>query len=187
MSFFYTGAFMHHNCSKKVPDGHPLRLFHERRAELDKIFHVYYKDGKRFLDEVEYEPYLFVKNGDPYAEPTSDFTTLRGEGLDKVTFDCYGDMRDKAIYNKIDNQLYYGSTNSNFVFLNDTYRGDVPYETDTIKSCSTSIFDPQILYFLLRSSFVFAWQAWRLAGGPPRATLSSERVNIPLPLPLPNF
>ena len=139
MSFFYTGAFMHHNCSKKVPDGHPLRLFHERRAELDKIFHVYYKDGKRFLDEVEYEPYLFVKNGDPYAEPTSDFTTLRGEGLDKVTFDCYGDMRDKAIYNKIDNQLYYGSTNSNFVFLNDTYRGDVPYETDTITVANIDI------------------------------------------------
>jgi DNA polymerase elongation subunit (family B) len=141
MTFFYTGAFMHHNVTTKVAADHPLHMFKERNRELDKIFHVYYEDGKRVLDTINYEPYLFVKNGNPNATPTSDFTNLKGEGLDKVMFDSYKDMKDVAVYNKNkgENQTYYGSTNPNFVYLNDTYRGEVSYDPSLITIANIDI------------------------------------------------
>ena len=93
-----------------------------------------YDSGKRFTDKVEYSPTLYVNASDG----SGDFKTIYGEGVKPVDL---GDMRSAREfcekYESVHNFPIYGSTDYEYVYLNEQYGSD--YDPTKIKVINIDI------------------------------------------------
>ena len=106
------------------------------REVRNSLFHIGYDDGKRFMDQHHYEPYMFVENP---ARP-SGFHSIDGKVLQRIEFPDMGAQRKYIWEHKdISNHKIYGSPNFQFVYLNDEYPGVVDYDMSLIKVINIDI------------------------------------------------
>ena len=94
-----------------------------------------YKNGKRFIDKVDYNPVLYM----PSRQPT-EYRTLDGQYVSPVQ---QGTMRDATEfikqYEDVGNFKIYGSTNFPYVYINEAYQGKVDYDPALIKIANIDI------------------------------------------------
>ena len=94
-----------------------------------------YKNGKRFVDKIEYNPTLYL----PSQKPT-DYRTLDGKYVSPV---LQGSMRDAGDfirqYEDVDNFKFYGSTNYAYVYVNEAYPGKIDYDPSLIRVANIDI------------------------------------------------
>ena len=70
------------------------------------LFHIGYDDGKRFMDQHHYEPYMFVEN---QARP-SGFHSIDGKVLQRIDFPTMAARRKYSWEHRgISNHKVYGS------------------------------------------------------------------------------
>jgi len=100
------------------------------RNKDNKLCVVGYRDGKRFSEEVECEPYCFV----PAQGLPTTFHSLKGIPLVKKTFTSRKHFRNAAaLYGNLDDQqIMYGFGHREFEivhnYINDRYSTDIEFE-----------------------------------------------------------
>lgn len=97
----------------------------------DRMLVIGYKDGKKYQEEVQYEPYLFVQ-----TNKKTPYKTLAGKPVEKKVFDNTYQARDYfKKYEGIHGYSIYGLTRYMYAYINDTYKGDVvDYDVELVKS-----------------------------------------------------
>ena len=106
MSFFYTNVFRRGN----------------------NIFVKGYDMGLRFEEKIHYNPYLFI------AAKNGDYRTIDNIAVKKLNFDSMKDARNFIDrYQDVSNFKYYGLTNFEYVYINDTFKDGFKYDIDKIK------------------------------------------------------
>jgi len=94
----------------------------------NRIYLRGYDKGIRVEEKINYTPYLFV----PKARGT--FKTLDGQPVEKVNFDSISEARDfLKNYEDVDNLSIYGLTAFPYLFIYDTYKGDIDYDPNQVK------------------------------------------------------
>jgi len=90
--------------------------------------------GIRTKEVVRYKPYLFLPS------EKGKYKTLDGKPVDKLNFDSVYEARDFIKrYEGVDNFEYYGLTNYQYLYIYDTYKGEVQYDPATINVVSIDI------------------------------------------------
>lgn len=94
----------------------------------NKIYVRGYDKGMRVKEIVDYCPYMFVPRSN------GQYKTLDGQPVDKVHFDTISAMRDFIKrYEDVQNMNIYGLTNFPYLYIYDTYPGDIDYDPNQIK------------------------------------------------------
>ena len=115
MSYFYTSVF----------------------SRGDKVFVRGYREGRRFSEVVNYKPYLFIP---ARRESSTEFRTLDGKPVEKLEFDSISDARDfLKKYEGVDNMEIYGLNNFPYLYIYDTFRGELNYDSSKINIISLDI------------------------------------------------
>lgn len=93
-----------------------------------------YGNGKRFHDEIEYRPYLFV------PDPEGEFKTIHDEPVTKREFKSVRDARKfLADMEGISNARVYGLTNFTYQFINDEFPDGFKFDPALIHIISLDI------------------------------------------------
>ena len=83
--------------------------------------------GLRYTDVVNYKPYLFISKSD------GKYKTLDGKPVDKLDFDSISEARDfLSRYEQVSNMDIYGLTAFPYLYIFDTFKGDVDYDPKKI-------------------------------------------------------
>ena len=102
-----------------------------------KILYIGYEDGKRFVETIRYQPYMFVES--PPGR-TSEWHNLMGKPVERMDFDSIHECREfYKKFNGIGNFPIYGLTNHVYLFLNDEYPNGVQYDPSLISVCNIDI------------------------------------------------
>ena len=102
-------------------------------AKNNKIFLRGYGAGKRFLDEITYQPYLFVPGDGEYRD-------IYGNSLIKQEFKNIRAARDFAdSYGLAVNGKVFGFTNYIYAYLNDEFPDKIDYDASLISVVSLDI------------------------------------------------
>lgn len=100
----------------------------------NKIYVSGYANGKRFNDDIDYKPYVFL------LDANGPYKTVDGYGAVKKQFESIKDARDFIkTYQGVDNFSYYGLTNWQYVYMNDDFPGIVDYNLKLISVVSIDI------------------------------------------------
>lgn len=103
----------------------------------DKIFLRGYKDGKRISDVISYKPYMFIP---ARQESITEFRTLDGRSVEKLKFDSIHDARDfNKRYADVSNMEIFGLNKFQYLYLYDSYHGDINYDVSLINIISIDI------------------------------------------------
>jgi len=103
----------------------------------DRIFVRGYRDGRRFAETINYNPYVFIP---ARKESQTEFRTLDGKPVEKLKFDSISDARDfLKRYDGVDNMEIYGLTNFPYLYIYDNFRGDIIYDRSKINVISIDI------------------------------------------------
>ena len=87
-----------------------------------------YDKGLRFTDKVNYKPYVFVPKQD------GKYKTLEGKSVEKLEFDSISEGRDFVNrYNDVSGMEIYGLSSWPYLYIFDTYKGDIDYDPKQIK------------------------------------------------------
>ena len=87
----------------------------------NKLMHRGFDNGRRFQEEVPYEPYLFVKGN---TNKDTGYTNIKGQPVEKIHFESIHEQREfTKQYKNIPNFEMYGLTNHPYLFINDEYPG----------------------------------------------------------------
>ena len=91
----------------------------------------YDENGRRAVSEVEYKPYLFVSS--PTGKP--DKVTLIGsKPLRRLEFSSISDARDwQEKYRDVSQMEWHGMNEWVYVFISDSWQGEVPYNQSLIR------------------------------------------------------
>jgi hypothetical protein len=107
-----------------------LRYYTNVARQGGKILHRGYEDGRAFIEEIPYQPYLFL----PSKNPNAHFKSLDGRPLEKVPFDDMWEMHKKLKeYEGVHNFQYYGTTNPVTTFIYDNYPGEIKFDPARIR------------------------------------------------------
>jgi len=94
-----------------------------------------YDNGRRFAERLDYNPTLYL----PSREPTK-FTTLEGTYVSPVMQGTISDaMEFVKMYDGVDNFSIYGSTNFQYVCIDEEYPGKLDYDRSLIKIANIDI------------------------------------------------
>ena len=90
--------------------------------------------GLRYTDVVNYKPYLFItKNGGKYK-------TLDGKPVEKLEFDSITEARDFINrYDQVSNMEIYGLTTFPYLYIFDTFKGDIDYDPKLVNIATIDI------------------------------------------------
>jgi len=100
----------------------------------DKIYVRGYEDGQLVEEIVPYKPYLFL------TKPNGFYRTLDGKTCDKMQFESISDGKDFIErYTDVSNMDIYGLTHFMYVFMYDTYPGEIQYDPSLISVVSIDI------------------------------------------------
>ena len=106
-------------------------------ARGDKVFVRGYKNGHRFSDIINYKPYMFIP---ARRESHTEFKTLDSKPVEKLNFDSMRDARDFVKrYEDVSNMEVYGLTNFPYLYIYDTYHGELDYDVSMINIISIDI------------------------------------------------
>lgn len=95
----------------------------------NKILVRGYSNGKRFTDNVNFKPSLFIKSDDD-----SQYKTLTGVNVKRIKFDKIYDCREFLDqYRELEDCPIYGNTDFITQYLLETYQGEVGYDLSTLK------------------------------------------------------
>jgi DNA polymerase elongation subunit (family B) len=97
----------------------------------NKLFVRGYSNGKRFQDEIEYQPFLFVPHKD------GEFRSLQGQPLKRKLFGSMSEASDFAKDSAgVSNFAVHGNTNFLYQFINEEFLrdGTIPYDASLIKT-----------------------------------------------------
>lgn len=87
----------------------------------NKIYTIGFANGKRFYDEEDYHPYLFIPG-------EGDYRSLDGKTLQKKVFPTMREARKFAErYEGVENFQFYGLNAFQYVYLNDEFPGAIDY------------------------------------------------------------
>jgi DNA polymerase elongation subunit (family B) len=101
--------------------------FHQSKG---KILVRGYDNGRPFKEKVAYKPYLFI----PTEKKNTKYKTLDGQAVEKFQFESINDARDFVRqYEDVENFKVYGMTNFPYVYIYDTYPGEIKFNPDWIK------------------------------------------------------
>lgn len=94
----------------------------------DKIYVRGYKNSKRVKFIETYHPYMFLqKQGGKYR-------TLDGKPVEKIQFDSISDAKDFIErYEDVSNMDIYGLTNFAYLYIFDSFKGEINYDPKTIR------------------------------------------------------
>jgi len=99
-----------------------------------KVYCRGYDMGIRTKEVIKYKPYLFLPS------EKGKYRTLDGKSVDKLNFDSAYEARDFVKrYEGVDNFEYYGLTNYQYLYIYDTYKGEIQYDPSTINIVSLDI------------------------------------------------
>jgi DNA polymerase elongation subunit (family B) len=100
----------------------------------DKIYVRGYEDGQLVEEIINYKPYLFL------TKPNGFYRTLDGKTCDKMQFDSISDGKDFIErYTDVSNMDIYGLTHFMYVFMYDTYPGEMEYDPSLVSVVSIDI------------------------------------------------
>ena len=110
--------------------------FYTNFVRIGNYIHVRgYKNGKRFVEKIEYNPTLYL----PSQKPT-EYRTLEGQYVSPV---LQGTMRDAGNfirqYESVSNFKFYGSTNYAYAYINEAYQGKIDYDPSLIRIANLDI------------------------------------------------
>jgi len=89
----------------------------------DKIYLRGYDKGLRIKETINYNPYLFI------AKQNGKYKTLDGKPVEKMMFDSIRDAREfVSRYEEVSNMEIYGLTNFQYLYIFDTFKGDIDYD-----------------------------------------------------------
>lgn len=89
-----------------------------------------YDNGKRIKKSIHYKPYLFVNSNDKNEK----YKNHLGQPVSRIDFGSTSEAwQFIQQYENVDNFPIYGLTNWSYLFLNDTYPGQVEFDTEKIK------------------------------------------------------
>ena len=100
----------------------------------NKIICRGYRNGKRFREEVNYNPYLFLPT--PHE---SDYHTIDGKPVGKVEFESMREARSFIERYDTMGSTYYGSTYFTYTYLNDRFPGRIEFDPELINVVSLDI------------------------------------------------
>lgn len=87
-----------------------------------------YDNGRRVKECVAFRPYLFL----PSKEQT-EYRTLDGRYVDKITFDSIREARDfTKKYDDVSNFEFFGITNYDYLYIYENYKGRIEYDFDKL-------------------------------------------------------
>lgn len=102
-------------------------------ARKNTVYLRGYANGKRFLDEYDYKPYLFLPGEGPYK-------TIDGKSCFKRTFDSIYDARQFVKQmDGIEGSNFYGMTQWIYPALNDEFPGMIDYDQELINVIAIDI------------------------------------------------
>ena len=94
----------------------------------NSIFVRGYDKGLRFSERVNYRPYVFL------PKQSGKYKTLDGKPVAKLEFDSISDARDfVSRYEDVSNMEIYGLNQWPYLYLFDTFKGDIDYDPKQIK------------------------------------------------------
>lgn len=92
-------------------------------ARGDKVYVRGYNKGIKFKDVIEYKPYMFIPKAD------GKFRTLDGKPVAKMQFEGIKDAREFIErYSDVSNMEIYGLTAFPYLYIYDTFKGDIDYD-----------------------------------------------------------
>lgn len=96
-------------------------------ARGDKVYMRGFDKGMRIKDVVKYNPYLFI------AKQNGKYKTLDGKSVEKLMFDSIRDAKDFIQkYEDVANMDIYGLTAFPYVYIFDTFKGDIDYDPNIV-------------------------------------------------------
>jgi len=108
---------------------HQLHFFTNAFLHRGSIYYTGYDNGERVKRKVRYEPYLFFSSKSNKA----GWKTLDGKPVDKKTFDNIPEANKFVREHKdISNFSFYGNTNYLYTWINDTFLGQMQYDSSLI-------------------------------------------------------
>ena len=94
----------------------------------NKIYLRGYDKGLRVKEVVEYTPYLFV------PKTTGKYKTLDGQPVEKMMFESISEAREfLKTYEDVSNMKIYGLNTFQYLYIFDTYKGDIDYDPKQVK------------------------------------------------------
>jgi len=95
-----------------------------------------YENGQRVQHRIPYKPYLFI----PSKTGNSQYRNLKGKPYDRVDFDSCSAARDFIRrYSEVSGFDIHGLTNFLYLYIGDTYRGDIDYDPALISLVNIDI------------------------------------------------
>lgn len=87
------------------------------------------KNGKRFSHKIRYKPSLFIP-----SNKKSEYKTIHGQNVDKITFDSILEARDFIEkYKDVENFTIFGNTYYQYCFLCDVFKNQIDYDINDIR------------------------------------------------------
>lgn len=99
----------------------------------NKIYLTGYGNGKKYYDEVDYKPYLFIQNTD------GDYKTLQGLSVKKKEFNNIRETQDFLKKYEGTNFPVYGLNKFGYAFINDEFPGQINYNFNLLSIVSLDI------------------------------------------------
>ena len=95
-----------------------------------------YENGQRVQHRIPYKPYLFI----PSKTGNTQYRNLKGKPYDRIDFDSCSDARDFIRrYSEVSGFDIHGLTNFLYLYIGDTYRGDIDYDPAIISLVNIDI------------------------------------------------
>lgn len=102
---------------------------------FDKLYVRGYENGKRYQEEVDYQPYIFVR-----STKASEFKTLEGKSVSKLNPGSMSDTK-KYIdqYRDVAGHEIFGIETFEYQYINDEFPGEIDYNPDLISVVTLDI------------------------------------------------
>jgi DNA polymerase elongation subunit (family B) len=121
-------------CLVSLNGGTKLNFYTNVFQHKNKILVCGYNDGKRYKQEVNYKPYLFIP-----TKKDSPYKNIHGEKVDKLPFASIYDAKNfMKQYSDVEGFSVYGLANFQYTYIYDNFR-DIKYDTSLIKTCVLDI------------------------------------------------
>lgn len=93
-----------------------------------------YKDNKFYQNKINYKPYLFL------PKENGKYTTLNNKDVYKKEFDSIREAKDFIKqYEDVGGFEYYGLTQFQYLYIYDTFHGEIQYDTSLVSVVSIDI------------------------------------------------
>lgn len=112
-----------------------MKFYTHFAKQFNTLYVRGYEDGRRFKEQIEYQPYIFIP-----SPTSSEFKTLEGKYVAKF---FPGSMKDTDVYIKgnvdVHGHKLHGIQSYDYQYINDNYPGEVNYDPSLISVVTIDI------------------------------------------------